>query len=55
VRQTAVDTVAGVLAIVDGVAFLQARPDAFRLLIGDRELSGNLTDLFLEANEEGAE
>jgi hypothetical protein len=51
-RQAMVDTVSGVFAVLDGVQRLQSQDDKLVLQHGQEILSGDLQDLFLEAEEE---
>jgi hypothetical protein len=52
VRQSAVDAVASMLAIFDGVSYLPPFDKGFALSTGDGvKLDGDLSDLFLEAEE----
>ncbi|MBL8871282.1 MAG: hypothetical protein JNK90_15900 [Planctomycetaceae bacterium] len=51
VRQTAIDTVSNVFAVVDGVTQLEGQDGDIRLLCGDDDLTGDLQDSFLQQFE----
>lgn len=48
VRQTAIDSVSNVFAVVDGVTQLEGQDGEIRFRCGDDELNGDLQDRFLE-------
>ena len=54
VRQVMADTVSNMLGVIDGVSTLEGADDELRLLTakGNKELSGDLQDTFLEQEEE---
>jgi hypothetical protein len=51
VRQTAIDSVSNVFAVVDGVTQLEGQDGDIRFSCGDDELTGELQDRFLEQFE----
>lgn len=51
VRQTAIDTVSNVFAIVDGITQLEGQDGDIRFRCGEDELSGELQDRFLQQFE----
>jgi len=51
VRQTAIDSVSNVFAVVDGVTQLEGQDGNIRFSCGDDELTGELQDRFLEQFE----
>lgn len=51
VRQTMVDTVSSLLAVLDGVSDLPGQNGSIEVRIADENLAGNLQDLFLSAEE----
>ena len=51
VRQTAIDSVSNVFAVVDGVTQLDGQDGDIRFSCGDDELTGELQDRFLEQFE----
>lgn len=51
VRQTAIDTVSNVFAVVDGVTQLEGQDGDIRLRCGDDDLTGDLQDSFLQQFE----
>jgi hypothetical protein len=51
IRQVIVDTVSSVLAIVDGVSYLEGQDGDCSLTCGGDELSGELQDVFLQQFE----
>jgi hypothetical protein len=54
VRQTCIDTTAGIFSLFDGSSVLENQANKFLLRCGDVELSGDLTDKFLEQIEVAA-
>ncbi len=55
IRQLMVDTVSNVLAILDGVSWLEGQEGDFELLLAGENIAGSLQDQFLAAEEEEAE
>jgi hypothetical protein len=51
IRQTVVDTVSSMLNVIDGLSSIAGSRD-IRLSVGGETISGDLQDLFLEAEEE---
>lgn len=51
VRQTAIDSVSNIFAVVDGVTQLDGQDGDIRFSCGDDELTGELQDRFLEQFE----
>ncbi|MEO8270770.1 MAG: hypothetical protein ABI557_13690 [Aureliella sp.] len=51
-RQTAIDTVSSVFALVDGVASFEGQESRIRFSYGDDDLAGELQDEFLKQFEE---
>lgn len=51
IRQTAIDSVSNVLAVIDGVTQLHGQNGDIRFICGDEELNGELQDRFLEQFE----
>lgn len=51
-RRVSIESVSGVLAVLDGVAILPKYRKDFRLTYGEKhELNGELQDLFIDLNE----
>jgi hypothetical protein len=56
IRQVMADTIAGLLALLDGDTRLAGQgQDKFTLLLSDRRLNNGVADMFLEMEQEAGE